>query len=427
MQVTREDLNPCTVKLEIVCDPEQVKEGFDKAVKRISKNVRIPGFRPGHAPKNLVENAIDPDALAEEAAEKIVQNAYKKAIEEEKLEPYSKGAVELKEFSREELKCEFTAKVPLKPIVEVGDYSNLTVDKPSSEVTDEDIDQQLEEMRGKHTTREAVTDRGLQESDVALLNIKADGEEGDGRNFMIIAGQTFPELDALISGMNVEEMKAADLTFPASFQEKDWAGKTMHCQITLRSLSSVKLPELDDEFAKNYSLDNMDVMRERLKDIIKSTRENAVAEYVNEQILNQLLERSKVEVPDTMWESVVQQKLEDLARDLSEKKKTIEEYAKENGMELEQFIEAQKQEAKTYVLRAQLIQEIFQKEDMKLTDVELNRELNIMARDFRMEPKELLETLRKNGALQEITFQALNRKVMDFLNERAEAKETVSV
>lgn len=96
-------------------------------------------------------------------------------------------------------------------------------------------------------------------------------------------------------------------------------------------------------------------------------------------------------------------------------------------MELEQFIEAQKQEAKTYVLRAQLIQEIFQKEEMQLTDVELNRELNIMARDFRMEPKELLETLRKNGALQEITFQALNRKVMDFLNARAEAKETVSV
>src|SRR5947209_8370136 len=135
MQINREDLNPCTVQLEISCDPEQVKEGFNRAYKEAAKSVKIPGFRPGHAPRALVEKQINKEVVDEVAAEIIMTDAYKKAIADLDLKPYSTGAVTLKELSEPEQKCELTAKVPLNPVVEIGDYSSIPVEKPSMEVT----------------------------------------------------------------------------------------------------------------------------------------------------------------------------------------------------------------------------------------------------------------------------------------------------
>jgi trigger factor len=426
MQIQREDLNPCTVKLEITCEPDEVKEGFERAFKKAAKQVRIPGFRPGHAPRALVEQQLSKEMLKEEAAENIIRTSYKKAVEQLDLKPYSTGAVELKSLDEDEFKCEFTAKVPLAPQVEIGDYESIPVERPAAEVTDAEIDQQIEDMRRRHSTREAVSDRGVEEGDVAVANIKIDGEEGDGRNFMIVAGKTFPQLDEALSGMKVEDLKHLELTFPDSFQEKDWAGKAFSCQLTLRSLSSVKLPELE-EVAKTYQLETPEELKERVRDAMIVSRQQAVDDYVNEQLIETLMQRSNVCVPDTMWEAVANQKLADVAQNLREQEKSIEDFVKESGMSEEEFIEAQRKEAKTFVMRAQLIQDLFIKENMQVSNVELNRELDMMARENRMEPKELLEALKKNGALREIQYQAIHRKVMDFLNTKAESKEVAKV
>ncbi|HZH97727.1 MAG TPA: hypothetical protein VEX38_02045, partial [Fimbriimonadaceae bacterium] len=268
--------------------------------------------------------------------------------------------------------------------------------------------------------------RGVQDGDVAVLNIKLEGEEGDGRNFMTVAGQTFPQLDQAIMGMNPEEMKVLDLTFPENFQEKDWAGKPYRCQITVRNLSSIKLPELDDEFSKSYNLDNIEDLRKRLREHIGFAKQEAVQEHVNEQILDQVLQRSTIHVPDTMWEQVATDKLQQMAEEQKQQDKTLEQYADENGMTVEKLVEAVQQEAKTYVLRAQIINEIFIREKMALSNTELNQELLIMSRANNMEPQELLNLLQKNNQVQEIHYAAVNRKVMDFLNSKARMKEPVT-
>jgi trigger factor len=422
MQIDREDLNPCTVQLKVVCDPEQVSEGFSRALKQAAKQIRLPGFRPGHAPKALVEQHVNKEVVSEIAVENIVKNAYKKAVEQLELKPYSTGAIELTALDAELNKCEFIAKVPLSPQVEIGDYSSIPVEKPVIEVTDEEVEHQLEDMRRRYSTREAVSDRGVQEGDVAVVNVKVDGEEGDGRNFMTVAGKTFPQLDQALAGMKVEEIKHLDLNFPEGFQEKDWAGKLLKCQMTLRSLSSVKLPDMD-AFAKTFHMDSPDQLKERIREEMVRSKQQAVMEYVNEQLIETLMERSSVCVPDTMWESVANQKLADVQETLEGEKRSLEDYAKENGMTVDEFVEAQKKEAKTFVMRAQLIQDLFVKENMTITNQELAVELELMAREYRMKADELMQVLKKNNSLREVHYQAIHRKVMDFLNSKAETRE----
>jgi trigger factor len=425
MQVTREDLNPCTVKLSVVCDPEQVKEGFEKALKQISKNVKMPGFRPGHVPKGMIEKLIDPSQLNEEAAEAIVRSAFRKAVEQEdiKPDPGTRPDVELVKIDQAEGVCEFNAKVPLPPVVELGEYLGLPVEKPIVEVTEDEIEDQIEELRKQRHSREAVTDRGAEDSDVAVVNIKLDGEEGEGRNFMTVVGKTFPQLDQALGGMRVEEMKQLDLTFPENFQEKDWAGKTFKCLVTLNSISSVTLPEIDDAFAQSLKTENVVDLKTKIRDGITRAKGDMVREMVSEQLLERLLERSKVEVSDNMWEQLANRRIYETEQEVRQQGKTMEQHAAENGMTVEALVDAWREKAKTHVVRALLIRTIFEREKMQVSNDDLNRELYVMANEFGMQPQEMLDSLQKNQAMEELHYRSISRKVSDFLVEKAEVKE----
>jgi trigger factor len=425
MTVTREDLNPCTVKLTIVCEPAEVKEGFDKAFKQIAKNVRLPGFRPGHAPRAMVEPMISKQDLFNEAADLIVRRTGSKAIDQEKLisDPSQRPMVEVAKLEQDPGECEFTIKVPLPPIVELGDYKGLPVEKPSVEVSDDEVQYQLDELRKRRSTREAITDRGTSEGDVAVVNVKVEGQEGDGRTFMTVVGQTFPQLDQALTGMKVEEMKHVNLTFPENFQEKDWAGKELSSVVTLNSLSAVKMPEVDENFAKSLKTDNVDELKGRLRDTIARAKEQMVGEIVSERLLDVLLERSTVQVSDNMWENLASRRLQETAEEQRQQGKTLEEYAKENDMTLEQLVEEWKDKARIHVKRALLIREVFTKEKMQLTNQELNEELFAMASEYEISPEELLALLKKNNQVEELHFRSIARKVGNFLAEHADAKE----
>jgi trigger factor len=212
---------------------------------------------------------IDPREVAEEAAEQIIRKTLKLAIEEQQLKPDQSQppAVDLTKLERENDACEYTVKVPLPPIIELGAYKGLPLEKPAIEVSEEDVSYQIDEMRRRKSTKEAVTDRGVQEGDVAMVNLKVEGDEGDGRNFMTVAGQTFPQLDEALMGMTVEEFKQIELTFPDKFQEKDWAGKTLKARLLLNSISTVKLPEIED-FAKSLQLEGSDDLNQKMREAI---------------------------------------------------------------------------------------------------------------------------------------------------------------
>lgn len=419
MTISREDLNPCTVQLTVTCDPDEVKAGFDKAYRELSKRVKLPGFRPGQAPRSMVQGLLNKNDVYEAAADQIVRHAYKDAIEKEELKPHSMPSVELKSLDEDKSECEFIVKVPLEPQIELIDYKGLAAQNPVLDVSEAEVDRQVDELRKKRSTQEKITDRGAQESDVCVVNLKIEGEQGDGRNFMLVAGQTFPDLDKALLGMKVEEVKKADLAFPDTFQEKDWAGKSHQVRITVRSLSAVKMPELDAQFAQQYKTESVEELRDMIREGVMNAKRAMADDYVTEQLLEELTGKSKIEVPDTMWEQIANRRIGELAEEQRKKNSTFEKYAEEQGMSIEQLAESMRQEAKMHVVRAVAIQEIFRKEELRLDNTDLNRELVSMAREFAISPDELFSQLKKNNALDEIQFRAVNRKVADFLREHA--------
>lgn len=428
MQVTSEQLNPCTIKLSVVCEPAEVKEGFAKALKSIAKGMKIPGFRPGHAPKSMVESLISKDSLNSQAADEIVRAALVKALKQENIEPFpgNRPSVNLEKFDQASDACEFTAKIPLAPQIELGEYKGLTLDRTPVEVTDDEVNYQVEELRKKKSSRVAIeSDHGIGEGDVAFVNVKPEGD-AQGRSFMTVVGQTFPEMDKAITGLKVEEMRNAEITFPDSFQEKDWAGKKLKVQISLNSASSVQLPELNDDFAQTFKAENVDDLKGKIKEQLVIAKNQLAQDVLIEQAMEKLLAGSKVEVSDNSWEDIANRRLQETANEVRQKGQTMEKYAEENGMTLDQLVQAWQEKAQVYIKRAFLIRDIFAKEQMQLTNTDLNRELTEMAYEFQISPAEMFDALKKNKSLEELQFRGISRKVSDFLIEHADIKETAS-
>lgn len=411
--------------LNVVCDAEEVKEGFAKAYKQIAKKIKLPGFRPGNAPKAMLESMISKEELYDYASENIVRHSFRAALAELALEPdqTTRPTVELKLLDQETWAAEYTVKLPLPPKITLGDYKGLPLKKPIIAVTEDEVDKQIEEFRKRRQLREAVTDRGVQDGDVAVVNVKIEGEEGDGRNFMTIAGQTFEQLDKALMGMKVEEMKKLEVTFPNNFQEKDWAGQTHKIQVTLNSLSGVKLPDLDDSFAQSLKLESVEELRERVRTALAKAKGDMLKELVTDQLMERLHERSEVFVSDNMWEALAERRIRETAEEQKKQGKTLESYAAEQGMTIDQLNEEWRKTAKLHVERALIIKEVFVKENMELENMELHAELSEMSREYETENDEMLKILQRNDALDELHFRAISRKVSSFLESHAEATE----
>lgn len=419
MQVTREDLNPCTIQLTVVCSPSQVEDGFERALRKFAKQVRVPGFRPGTAPKAVIRQSVDPNQLAEAAAEIIVSRAFDQALKQEDLKPENRPAINLTKFSPTE--CEFIVKVPLAPKVVLGPYKGLHAQLAESTVTDEDVERVIAQLRERAGKREAVTERGVVEGDYAVVRVEPAEEGSEGRSFMVVAGKTFPEFDAALVGMTVEEMKSLSLTFPPTFQEKDWAGKTLDCQLTVRSVTSLKLPELDEAFAKEQHATDVEDLKAKVRTRLEYANVQVQNEMLDEQLLEGIVSKSEIHVADTTWESVAQQKMEELARELRQQNTTLEQYAERQGMTLEQLHEALQKEAQVYVRRAVVIENIFREEKLEISDQQAREFFLQIAYENQIQAKDVKKFMKDHGAAvrSDIVYRAMFANVMKLVRDHA--------
>lgn len=420
MQVTREDLSPVTVKLTVVCDPDDVQKGIDKAYKQIAKSVRIEGFRPGTAPAALIKQAVDEQAVMERAAENIIRKAYREVIEQESIVPFTNPHVDLTKIQSDPPTCEFTILVGLEPIVELGDYIGLSVKQPFIRVTMDEIEEQLKGEQTRRARRSEVKGRAVQAGDYALIHLQPKDEDGEGRTFMTVVGKTFPQLDEALEGMSLEQLKELELTFPENFDEKDWAGKTMEMKLSIRSISNLELPELDDDFARDYQAEDMDELKARIEKALLGAKQEAARNYMIDQIFEQIEAASHVEVSDAMWEPVAAQRLREDEEEQRRSNKSLEEFAAENGMTLDKWVETRREEARNSVKRAVIVQEILKREKLEIDQEHFQQEAMFMARDYNVDANELILKINKSEALQqELRLRTAFRVVSDFLLKNA--------
>ncbi len=425
MEVTTERLNSCTLLLRVRCSPEQVRAGFDRAYKRVAKRLRIPGFRPGQAPRPVVRQYANPEYVKELAQEEIVNSVYPSVVEKEGIEPYGRPLLQSISVEEDPLSCEFVLKVPLKPQVTLAEPDSVRLERPSGEVSDEEVDQHIEALRRRLSERKPVEGRGAEQGDYAVVRLVPDGDESRAKRFLTVVGETFPQLDRELIGMKPGEVKSATLTFPQDFQERDWAGGLFTCEIRLESLSAQELPALDDEFAKRWDAESLSDLRAKVREDVKGIKAEAIERYLEEQALERYVDLCQVEMPDTMWEVLAGDRLRSLIEDAARQNGTLADVARANNMTEAQLREAVMAEARRDVAKALVVGELFRREGMAISREDEMEEVARVAAQAGVTWEQAREALARSGGHQEIRYRIMTRKVMKYLREKAQIQEEV--
>lgn len=341
MQVTAEQTDPCTVVLNIEVDEQQVSRAFDSAYRDFGRHANVPGFRPGKAPRALVERFVDNERVRRHALEKIVRDTYPKAIEEESLTPFRDPEIDAADLE-DKKPYSYKANVPLEPQVTLGAYTGLTVEKPIFTVTDEMVTQRIDALREERAKLDRVTDRGVQAGDMLIVEnqIKVEGAEDDEtpvRRQLVQLGQNIPGYDEAIMGMMPDEERTFELTYPEDHEEEDKRGKKATFTVSLKSISAKRLPDLDDEFAMQVAgAETVDEFKELVKTRLEADAVRLSNELAEQRLLEAILANSEVHFPEVLVRDEVRDKLNQLSYQLQNNRMSYEQYLAQMGMTIEQ-------------------------------------------------------------------------------------------
>ena len=313
MQVTRTPAPKSTVQLEIELPPERLDRALNDAVRALARRTRVPGFRPGKAPRPVLERHLGPGVVLDEAVDHLMQDAYREAIVQEAILPLSNADVEVVQ-AEEGKPLIFKATVPVRPEVTLGDYRNFNFAPEIDDIDDARVDQVIEELRDQNATLAAVEDRGAQDGDYAVISFigTKDGEPFEGgtsERMPLIIGQErlIPGFETNLVGVKVGETTEFDITFPEDYGEPALAGQVAHFSVELKELREKIQPDLDEDFIASVGrFESLDEMR---GDIRKRLEENALDRARHgfaDRIIEYAVANATVELPDVLIDQEVE-------------------------------------------------------------------------------------------------------------------------
>ena len=313
MQVTRTPAPKSTVQLEIELPPERLERALNDAVRALARRTRVPGFRPGKAPRPVLERHLGPGVVLDEAVDHLMQDAYREAIVQEAILPLSNADVEVVQ-AEEGKPLIFKATVPVRPEVTLGDYRNFNFAPEIDDIDDARVDQVIEELRDQNATLAAVEDRGAQDGDYAVISFigTKDGEPFEGgtsERMPLIIGQErlIPGFETNLVGVKVGETTEFDITFPEDYGEPALAGQVAHFSVELKELREKIQPDLDEDFIASVGrFESLDEMR---GDIRKRLEENALDRARHgfaDRIIEYAVANATVELPDVLIDQEVE-------------------------------------------------------------------------------------------------------------------------
>ncbi|MDW8107118.1 MAG: trigger factor [Armatimonadota bacterium] len=378
--ISREEPSPATVQLTIEIEAPTVQRMFERAIRLIGKNIRVPGFRPGQAPLNALRRLIPEEQLRRTAGELMMEEFIPRALEQEHLEPYRAPRVDI-ELLQEGEPFRFKVTVPLRPRVEsLGDYRSLRFPIPPQETTDEEVDQAVESLRQNAMRLQHAPDRAAQPDDRVVISIRSlETENAKPNRYMVVVGKTFGELDNLLAGMREGETKQATLTFPDSFDDPTFAGKTLHVEVSVQRISVPVYPEINDEFARNAGYDDLNALREALRARITEQKLQYLRDQAQDQALATLRERSTIILPEALIEEQLQEELRDFVDELRANRLTLESFLQQTGMTQQQLLEQLRARATVRLQNTFILMEIAEREGIVVEEAEVDALVREMA------------------------------------------------
>lgn len=419
--------NKNELKLEFKIDAKRFDEAIMKVFNKSAKYFNIPGFRKGKAPFNIVERMYGDEIFYEDAFNELVPAIYEKEIEENKIEAVSRPDINIVNMKKGE-DLVFTAIVQTKPEVTLGKYKGIELNKVEYPVTDEEVEHELKHMQEQNARTLTVEDRPVKEKDIAVIDFQGfiDGKAFEGgkaeKHELEIGSKTFiPGFEDQIIGMKKDEEKDVQVKFPEDYFSKDLAGKDATFKVKLHEIKERKLPELDDEFAKDISeFDTLKDLKTSIKEKKQAQNDDRAKHETENLAIEAVAEDTKIDIPSGMIETEIEAIIRDLEQQLSYQGINLEQYLHIINKTRKEIEDNYREQAEKNVKSRLILEEIINTEKLEASEEEVAKKVKEMAISYGKKEEEL----NKNEALKEyISNNIKTEKAIDLIIKNAKIKK----
>lgn len=401
MKSTVEQLSPTRVRINVEVPFAELEPDFQRAYKELAKQVRLPGFRPGKAPAKLLEARFGREAMLDQVVTEALPGRYGQAVAESEVHPLGQPEIEVtkKEYGQE---LAFTAEVDVRPELNLPDPGALKISVDPIEVTDEDVDAELQSLCARFGTLTGV-ERPVAEGDFVSIDLSAtiDGQEvpgatAQGLSHEVGSGRLIEGLDEALIGMSVDESRE----FTTKLVSGEHAGQDAQVTVTVKSVKERELPEPDDEFAQLASeFDTIDELRANLREQVGRVKRAQQAERIRDAAIDTLLEQVDIPLPEAIVKAQVDSALHGALHSLNHDESKLEEVLAQQGKSREEFENETRTAAETDVKKQLLLDALADKLQVQVGQEDLTERLVATSRQYGIEPQQLLAYLQENNQL----------------------------
>ena len=401
MNVKMENIEKNVVQLEIEVEAAKFEVGMQKSFAKNASKFNVPGFRKGKAPRNIVERYYGEQALYDDAINIVCSEAYDLAIDENNIHPVDRPEIDILQIGSNQ-NLIFTAKVTVKPEVELGAYMGIEAKKAEAVVTDEDVEKELQKIVEKNSRLVSITDRPVQDGDTAIIDFEGfiddvpfEGGKGTDYTLVIGSGTFIPGFEEQLIGKNVGEDVDVNVSFPEDYGKDELSGKPALFKVAIKEIKFKELPTVDDEFVKDISeFDTLDEYKNDLRNKLEETAKHKAQHEDENNVIKQITENATVDIPEVMVQKQIDAMVKDFDMRLRYQGLELGKYLEIMGMDYEGFRGQFAQRAEDEVKVQLVVEKICQVEDVQASDEDADAEIQKMAEAYKQSAEELKKTLR---------------------------------
>lgn len=424
----KQEGNQGTLTIEV--DAASFKEALDQAFKKAVKQVNVPGFRKGKVPRMIFEQKFGVESLYQDALDIILPEAYSKAIDDTGINPVDRPEVDVEKVEKGS-ELIFKATVTVKPEVQLGDYKGLEVEDQDTEVTQEDVDNELKQVQERLAELAVKEDGEVEQGDSVVIDFEGfvDGElfeggKAEGYSLEIGSNSFIPGFEEQVIGLKLEGEKDIVVNFPDDYHAEELQGKEATFKIKLHEIKVKQLPELDDEFAKDADeeVETLQELKDKLEKQLKEQKETNADNSKRDALVEQATENTKIDLPEIMIENELENMLKEFEQRIQSQGLTLEMYYQFSGTDQEGLKEQMKEDAEKRVRANLTLDAIAKAENLEASEEDIEKELEVMVENYKLPVDQIKQMMAMQGGDDVIKADLKLRKAVDLLVENAKVK-----
>ena len=419
------ELPESRVRVQAEVPPEEVERRLAQAARQLARNLRVPGFRTGKAPPPVVIQRVGREAVLDEAVRDSLGGWYAAAIDAARIVPVGEPDLDLGDLPSPGEPLRFSIEIGVRPTAKLGEYKGLEVGKREPEISDEDIDAEIERIRERSAKLDTV-DRPAQRGDFVVMDFAGtlDGEPfggGEGRDQMVElgSGRLVPGFEDQLEGASADEERTVTISFPEDYMATELAGREAQFAVTVKEVKAKELPAVDDDLAGEAGFDTLDELRADIRERMTEVQQARIEAEFREAALDSAVANATLDVPDALVEARSRELWEQMIHSLSHQGITRETYLRISGRSEDEIIEQGKEDAGQALRREAMLAAVVEAEGIRPTEEEVMEAVEAAAPSERTSPKKLYERLKSAGRLEQLEDDLAQRKALDLVAESA--------